>query len=68
MAPRAAGLACAHAPGARVVGRPPGLRDGAPEHVPEPAVVLAERLGHRLDGRAPHAGREHLGLEEGREV
>ena len=57
-----------HAPGARVVGRPPGLRDRAPEHVPEPAVVLAERLGHRLDGRPPHAGREHLGLEEGREV
>ena len=23
-----------HAPGARVVGRPPGLRDGTPEHVP----------------------------------
>ena len=57
-----------HAPGARVVGRPPGLRDCAPEHVPGPVVVPDGRLGHRLDGRAPHAGREHLGLEEGREV
>ena len=68
VAPRAAGLVYAHAPGARVVGRPPGLRDGAPEHVPGPAVAPDGRLGHRLDGRAPHAGREHLGLEEGREV
>ena len=44
------------APGARVVGRPPGLRDGAPEHVPGPAVVLAERPVRRLGGPAPHAG------------
>ena len=56
------------APGARVVGRPPGLRDGAPEHVPGPAVVPDERPVRRPGGPAPHAGREHLGLEEGREV
>ena len=41
-----------HAPGARVVGRPPGLRDGAPEHVPGPAVVPDGRPALRLGGTA----------------
>lgn len=65
---RPAGLVDSHAPHGGVVGRRPGLRDRPVQHVPEPAVGLAERLGNRLDGRPPHAGGEHLRLEERREV